>query len=67
MEDHPTKQQLEAFRFVANWCHANRIVPPEIHDAAAFALDLPSLAHGFYTPACETQPNDQSISDDSED
>lgn len=52
----PTPQQLEAFRFVAEWAWSNRIVPSEIHDAAAFALDRSSLAHGFYAP-----PNPTSI------
>jgi len=47
----PTPKQLEAFRYVAEWAWLNRIVPPEIHDAAAFALDQASLAHGFYSPA----------------
>lgn len=54
----PTPRQLEAFRFVAQWAWENIEVPPEIHDAAAMGLDMPSLAHGFYTP---TQPtNDPS-------
>lgn len=47
-------QELEAFRFVANWAWANISSPSEIHDAAAFALDRPSLAHGFYTPSKTT-------------
>ncbi|XZE55786.1 hypothetical protein SH139x_001812 [Planctomycetaceae bacterium SH139] len=46
----PNPRQLEAFRFVAEWAWGNVEVPPEIHDAAAMALDRPSLAHGFYTP-----------------
>ena len=57
----PTPEQLDAFRFVADWAWSNRVVPSEVHDAAAFALDRTSLAHGFYTPAAEhagTHPTD---------
>jgi hypothetical protein len=64
---HPTPQQLEAYRFVADWVRSNREAPSEVHDAAAFALDQPSLAHGFYTPASNPEPNDQPTGDDSED
>jgi len=47
----PTPQQLEAFRFVADWAWSNRDSPSAVHDAAAFALDRSSFAHGFYTPS----------------
>lgn len=32
---------------VARWAYYHD-VPADVHDAAAFALDEPSLAHGFY-------------------
>ncbi len=31
--------------------------PPDFHDVAAFALDEPSMAHGFYTPGLEERPD----------
>ena len=38
----------------------DRDTPPDIHDAAALALDVPSLAHGFYTPGLEERPDSES-------
>ena len=49
-----SQQRSDAFRVVAEWAWTNSIVPSEIHDAAAFALDRPSLAHGFYKPSKTT-------------
>lgn len=57
-----SRQRSDAFRAVAEWAWKSRVVPSEIHDAAAFALDRPSLAHGVYTPSTaadvESKTND---------
>ena len=63
----PTPRQLEALRFVAQWAWENIEVPPEVHDAAAMGLDMPSLAHGFYTPTEPTNdPTPAAESDEKE-
>lgn len=48
-----TAQRLEAFRFVAEWAWSNGVFPSEVHDAAAFALNRPSLAHGSYVNSAQ--------------
>lgn len=34
-------------RKMVEWVYAQRNTPPELHDAAAKYLDVPSLCHGF--------------------
>ncbi|MCP4299845.1 MAG: hypothetical protein GY783_04625 [Gammaproteobacteria bacterium] len=55
-------QRLEAFRFVAEWAWSNGVFPSEIHDAAALALDRPSLAHGYYSNS--VQPDGGHLTDE---
>lgn len=55
-----TELRNRAFLYVARWAWMERDTPPDIHDAAALALDVPSLAHGFYTPGLEERPDSES-------
>ena len=57
-----TAQRLEAFRFVAEWAWSNGVFPSEVHDAAALALDRPSLAHGSYVSS--VQPDGGHLKDE---
>lgn len=42
-------------RKMVEWVYAQRNTPPELHDAAAKYLDVPSLCHGFAADLLENE------------